>query len=193
MKQTKQIKAQILGLLFLSTIIGACQCSGGKNQTDFELFYDMLQQKHIKAQEGDENGSLMRLPPENTRPRNRPPYPYKGDPEGANKNLKNPYANQMPPDIIAIGKRQYEKTCVLCHGPQGGGEGSVVPKMTVRPPSLLSLKAINLTDGQLFHIIQEGQGLMQGYHKQIREQKHKWAVVTYVRMLQKQAVNQTEP
>ena len=185
-------KGQLLCLLFISACLGACQCSGGKNQTDFELFHDMIQQKSLKAQEGDETGPFMRLPPENTRARNHTPYLYKGDPEGAEKHLKNPYENQMPPDIIAIGKRQYEKTCIVCHGPKGGGEGSVALKMTVKPPSLLSLKAINLTDGRLYHIIQEGQGLMQGYSKQIRGEKNKWAVVSYMRMLQKQALKEKE-
>ena len=181
---------RVLFLSVLSLLLVACQCSGGKNRTDFELFHDMIQQKSLKAQEGDETGSVMRLPPENTRARNRKPYPYKGDPEGAEKHLKNPFQNQMAPDLIAIGKRQYEKTCILCHGPKGDGQGSVAQKMTVKPLSLLSLKAINLSDGRIYHIIQEGQGLMQGYSKQVRGEKNKWALVNYVRMLQNQALTE---
>ena len=175
-----------LFLLFLGLSLTACQCSGGRNKTDFELFHDMVQQKSFKAQEGDETGHFMRLPPENTRPRNRKPYPYKGDPKGAEKHLKNPFENQMAPELIAIGKRQYEKTCILCHGPKGGGLGTVAQKMAVKPPSLLSVQAINYSDGRLYHIIHDGQGLMQGYSKQIRGEKNKWALVNYVRMLQQQ-------
>ena len=181
-----------LFLLFLAINLGSCQCSGGKNRTDFELFHDMIQQKHIKAQEGNEEGTFMRLPPEKTRARNKKPYPYKGDPEGAENHLKNPFENKMSPDLIAQGKRQYEKTCIICHGATGGGEGQVAEKMSVKPPSLLTPKAINLSDGRLFHIIHEGQGLMQGMNKQVRGDKQKWALVNYVRMLQNQALKDKE-
>ncbi len=184
------LRPKALLLLFLVLDLGSCRCSGGKNRTDFELFHDMIQQKSVKAQEGNEEGTFMRLPPENTRARNKKPYPYKGDPEGAEKHLKNPFENQMSPDLIAIGKRQYEKTCVLCHGASGGSEGPVAEKMSVKPPSLLAPKAINLSDGRLFHIIQEGQGLMPGLSKQVRGDRQKWAVVNYVRMLQNQALKE---
>ena len=165
-----------------------CTCSGGKNRTDFEIFHDMIQQKNIKAQEGNEEGTFMRLPPQNTRAQNKKYYPYKGDPEGAEKNLKNPFEAQFSPELIGIGKRQYEKACVYCHGAVGGGNGKVAARMTVKPPSLLSEKAVNYSDGRIYHIIHEGQGLMGGYRKQVPGEQERWALVNYVRMLQRQAL-----
>jgi len=176
-------------LVLAGFILAGCSCSGGKNRTDFEIFHDMLQQQNIKAQEGDEEGTFMRMPPENTRARNKTYYPYKGDPEGAEQ-LKNPFQGQFSPELIGIGKRQYERACIYCHGVTGGGEGKVAQKMTIKPPSLLVDKAINYSDGRLYHIIHEGQGLMGSYRKQVRGEKQRWALVNYLRMLQKQALKE---
>ena len=181
----------LMRLMFLFVLSGAivgCTCSGGRNRTDVEIFHDMIQQKHIKAQEGDETGTFMRLPPENTRARNREYYPYKGDPKGAGKHLKNPFQGEFSAELIGIGKRQYDKACIYCHGATGDGQGAVAKKMTVRPLSLLTDKAISYSDGRIYHIIHEGQGLMGAYRKQVRGEKERWALVNYIRMLQKQAL-----
>lgn len=167
-----------------------CTCSGGKNRTDFELFHDMMKQKHIKAQEGDTKGTFMNIPPENTRARNREYYPYRGDMEGAEQNLKNPFSNQFSPELIGIGKRQYERACIYCHGATGRGEGNVARKMTIKPPSLLEEKAVNYSDGRMYHIIHEGQGVMGSYRKQVRGEKERWALVNYIRMLQRQSLRE---
>ena len=188
MKEKMNLK--ILCMLFIGLFLTNCTCSGGKNRTDFELFHDMIKQQNIKAQEGDEEGTFMRLPPENTRAQNREYYPYKGDPEGAEKNLKNPFQGQLSPELIGIGKRQYERACIYCHGATGAGEGTVAAKMTVKPPSLLTDKVVNYSDGRLYHIIHEGQGLMGSYRKQVRGEKERWALINYVRMLQKRTVRE---
>ena len=176
-----------LSLLFLGLFLSGCTCSGGKNRPGIELLHDMLQQQNIKSQEGDEKGTFMRLPPENTRARNKKYYLYKGDPEGAEKNLDNPFTAQFSAELIGIGKRQYEIACIYCHGAAGDGDGKVAEKMTVKPPSLLTEKVINYSDGRIYHIIHEGQGLMGSYRKQVRTEKERWALVNYIRMLQRQS------
>ena len=180
---------KILCMSFAFLFLTNCTCSGGRNRTDFELFHDMLKQKNIKAQEGNEEGTFMRVPPENTRARNKEYYPYKNKPEEAGQKLKNPFSNQFSAELIGIGKRQYERACIYCHGATGGGEGKVAQKMTVKPPSLLTDKAIQYSDGRLYHIIHEGQGLMGSYRKQVRGEKERWALINYVRMLQKRTLS----
>lgn len=176
-------------LIFLSTVfLAGCSCNAGKNRTNVELIQDMMVQEHIKAQEGsEEEGTLMRVPPENTRARNRTYYQYENDPLGAEKNLKNPYEGDFSAMMIGLGKRQYDKACIYCHGGTGTGDGPVGKKMIVKPPSLLAKKAINYSDGKLYHIIHEGQGLMGGYRKQVPDESARWALVNYIRMLQKKA------
>ena len=183
---------KIFGCIFISIFLASCTCGAGKNRTNIELIRDMMKQESIKAQEGSKEGSFMRVPPKNTRARNKKYYLYKGDPEGAGKNLKNPFEAQLSPALIGLGKRQYERACIYCHGSRGGGIGSVATKMMVKPPSLLDEKAVNYSDGRLYHIIYEGQGLMGAYRKQVRGEKERWALVNYIRMLQKNSFRNDE-
>ncbi len=151
----------------------------------------MLQQPSIKTQEGSETGEiLMRTPPENTRARNQSYYIYEGQPVQAEKNLKNPFHGQLSPALIGLGQRQYEKACIVCHGVKGDGQGLVAIKMAVKPPSLLTQKVMDFSDGRIYHIIYEGQGLMGAYKKQVSREKDRWALVNYIRMLQNRSLRE---
>ena len=183
--------------------MAGCTCSGGNNRTDSEWVLDMIQQKHIKPQEGGKEGQLqMRLPPEGTKAQNRSYYPYTNDPLKAEKELKNPLT--LTPEILKKGETYYTQFCIYCHGRMGDGlEGATVaPKMLVKPPSLLTDKAKNYSDGRIYHIIHEGQGLMGAYRIQLgtyeqvlkdylaeenpyKGSKRIWSVVLYIRSLQK--------
>ena len=191
--------------IFFSLFLGGCSCSGGKNRTDSQWTRDMSKQNNVKAQEGTDEGEiLMRESPEGTQARNRRYYPYPKDPLTASKKLKNPLANT--PEIIMTGKARYERYCIYCHGIKGdSGEGATVaPKMVIKPASLLTDKAKTYTDGRLYHIIYEGQGLMGSYRIQLETNEQVvlshyvknsfenyrgsdsiWSVVHYVRFLQK--------
>ena len=163
----------------------------------------MVQQRNIKPQEGSEKGDLlMKLPPEGTQARNRIYYPYTSVLE-AEKKLKNPL--KIKNDVVARGRVSYMRYCVYCHGTYGDGkEGALVaPRMAVPPPSLLTDKARGYSDGRIYHIIYNGQGLMGSYrtllgtNEQVLKSHMKaktgtyegwhsiWAVVNYVRVLQK--------
>ena len=177
----------VMALCFLSGCTGA-----GRNRTNIEPLQDMMQQPSIKEQEGSKTGNLlMRLPPPHTKARNHSYYKYVGNPQGAAKNLSNPFAGQFSPAIIYLGHRQYEKTCIACHGIKGDGNGLVSVKMAVKPPSLLTDKARNYSDGRLYHIIHEGQGLMSSYKKQVFREKDRWALINYIRTLQQKALKKT--
>ena len=159
-------------------------CTAGKNKPQVELVQDMIRQKSLKFQRA-EGGLGMRQPPEGTRALNRDYYPYSGDLDRAVKELKNPLKGQFTPEIILIGKRSYQKACIYCHGGRGDGEGSMKSVMNVLPPSLLTEKARRYPDAQLYHIIHEGQGLMGAYRLQVGNQRERWALVNYIRNLQK--------
>ena len=152
------------GLFFLQ----ACTCSGGKNRTDSQWMNDMAQQNNVKAQEGTKEGaSYMKTPPEGTRARNRSYYPYVRDPLKAAKELKNPL--EPTTKVLIQGEKYYKMYCIYCHGLKGdSGKGaSVAPKMVIKPASLLTEKAKAYTDGRIYHIIYEGQGLMGAYNLQL--------------------------
>lgn len=179
----KKILALICGL----ALVG---CHAGKNKTNIELIQDMMDQISVKTQDWDpdsEDFSTVMTPPEGTVSQNRPPYKYKLDPQGAEKNLKNPLADNYDVETLKLGKMKYDIYCMVCHGEAGKGDGTVAEKMTVKPPSLLSEKVRKHLDARIYHIITDGQGVMGQYSSQIHDEKSRWAIVNYVRTLQKQA------
>lgn len=197
-------KACAFFYFLLAALAAGCSCSGGLNRTDWEPFSDMIQQKSAKPQEGNGEGGLsMRLPPEGARARGREHYPFQGKPGLAAKRLK----NLLPETLEALteGEAYYKKFCIYCHGRAGDSlEGaSVAPKMAIKPASLLTDRAKAFSDGRIYHIIYNGQGLMGPYRIQLRgaARKHKkywelreyqgsrkiWALIHYIRKLQRES------
>lgn len=173
------------GALVLSALTG---CKNPK-QPNVELIQDMMESPAIKPQEYDEaspNHSGMRLPPAGTQPVGFVPYRYADDIAGAAKN-KNPLAGDFSDTTLKLGLKYYVTHCTVCHGESGeGGEKMPVgEKMALKPPDLTSAKINAWTDGQIYHVITVGQGLMGPYASHI-PQKYRWQVVNYIRTLQKE-------
>ena len=161
-------------------------CTAGEDRTNIEWIQDMMKQPAIKAQRKEGEIGVL-TPPEGTYALNKEYYPYRGDVDAAIQNLTNPIKEDSSMEIIIIGKRHYQKACIYCHGEKGDGEGSMKNSMIVLPPSLLVQKARDLSDAQMYHIIYEGQGMMGGYRMQVRDSKTRWALINYIRTLQKAA------
>lgn len=161
-----------------------------RSQPNVELIQDMMEQSALKAQDfepTDRMKASSRLPPEKTVPVGYTPYPYHGDPEGAARGLKNPLAGNMSPQILSLGQRKFDTYCAVCHGEHGKGDGPVAPKMALKPPPLISEKVIGFPDARIYHIITDGQGVMASYAYQLVDERDRWAIVNYVRNLQKMA------
>lgn len=176
-------------LLHLTWIaaLGISACNSSKNP-NFEYDMDMMESPAIKAQEYDEGSPAhrgMRVPPENTVPQGFVPYKYGFDAEAAKEN-KNPLAGEMDEETLGVGIKYYETNCMLCHGMHGeGGEinNSIGEKMARKPPGLLTDRVRAMSDGQIYHIITKGLGVMGPYDSQI-PQASRWQVVNYIRHLQ---------
>lgn len=167
-------------------VMGLTGCSAGVDRTNVEIIQDMMEQPAVKAQDvnpHNKNQSGMRVPPEGTAAMNREVYLYKGDLEGAIKNLTNP--ETVNEEFLKLGEKHYKNYCYVCHGEQGRGDGPVAEKFTgIKPPALLSDKVRAMKDAQIFHIITDSQGVMGAYINQMPWSKDRWAVVSYVRKLQ---------
>lgn len=179
------------GLLILATFILA-GCNGGPGKSNIELFQEMMDQINVKSQDWDPDRPGFRtgmLPPANTVPRGFTPYQFRGKPLEAEAQLVNPLAGDFSAKVIELGKAKYDIYCAVCHGATGQGDGPVAPKMLVKPKNLVAKDALARThkDGRLFHIITDGQGLMGYYDTQITDENARWAVVNYLRTLQRQA------
>lgn len=173
-----------MGILMGAFLVG---CNGGKNSPNIELIQDMMEQKNLKSQDYDQfrKEASNRVPPEGTVPRGFTPYPYAGDALTAEAKLVNPLADAKFEASLTVGKAKYNIYCSVCHGVTGQGDGNVAQYLALRPPPLVSDKVKAFKDGRIFHIITDGQGVMSTYATQIQKPEDRWAIVNYIRTLQK--------
>lgn len=99
---------------------------------------------------------------------------------------QNPFAGE---DLLELGEDRYDRYCMVCHGVQGLGDGPVTgpDKYPVGlPRNLTAPAAVGLPDGYIYGIIRAGRALMPSYGARLTH-RERWAVVEYVRQLQRQA------
>jgi mono/diheme cytochrome c family protein len=137
---------------------------------------DMVYTPALKAQ----MVGTMRMPVQGTVPRDFEPY-HETDVLQAGRDLKNPLTPTAT--VLRRGQSVYNTYCIVCHGPHGMGDGTIVPKFP-RPPSLQSDKVRGYADGSIYHVISMGQNLMPSYASQIAP-GDRWATILYVRALQR--------
>ncbi len=98
--------------------------------------------------------------------------------------------NPVPPTAASLERGQilFNTYCIVCHGPAGHGDGTVVPKF-VPPPDLTAPTTRQRSDGYIYAMIKQGRGLMPRYGDRIFG-VDRWNVVNYVRQLQGQSSGQ---
>lgn len=87
-------------------------------------------------------------------------------------------------ELLNRGKERYDIFCSSCHGLDGSGNGPIVDGRWIKPVSYWHERVVNYRDGQLFDIISNGIRSMPAYSQQISE-NDRWAIVSYIRALQK--------
>ncbi len=130
------------------------------------------------------DGKTLRQPVPGTVIRGLLPLHYAATPadsQRAGRELASPLAGRK--DAVARGAVVYANFCETCHGPAGKGDGRVAQRGFPMPASLLSPRALQMPDGQIFHVLTYGQGNMPSYAAQIARED-RWAVIAYVRTLQ---------
>ncbi len=197
-------------LLFLAGCVASgLSCNYNSNTSGLHYLLDMHDSLAVEAQEEDpstlknkkegnwyrgmdENhawggpGSSVRVPPKGSVPRNYDPYPYApSDFALAKQELKNPLDKSV--SVYRRGQKQYNIYCAVCHGYTGMGDGPVTPRLS-NVPSLVSPTIRQWGDGEIYHIITMGRARMLPYAAQILP-KDRWAIVRYVRLLQKQPIS----
>ncbi len=106
------------------------------------------------------------------------------------KNADGSYTPKVPLDVdyelVKRGQSRYNIYCAACHD-RAGTSQSIIVKRGVGippPPMLASENLIDMPDGEIFEVITYGRRNMSGYATQI-DVKDRWAIVAYVRALQK--------
>ncbi|MCP3994288.1 MAG: cytochrome c, partial [bacterium] len=133
----------------------------------------------------DDGSALDLRPPEGSVARGYMPFEYPATPEGAllaGQELQNPFSGDDA-DAASRGAIVYSNFCAVCHGGAGLGDGTVTRKGVPPPPSFLLEHAVNMTDGQMFHVISSGQANMASYASQV-ERDDRWRAILHVRRLQ---------
>ena len=125
-------------------------------------------------------------PPEGSVARGHQPLPYDPTPAGAALAAVELSSPSPDDEAAARGAFVFSTFCVVCHGPQGGGDGPVTTFGVPPPPSLLAENSLQMSDGQMYHLITFGQGNMAGYAAQVGRDD-RWHVIHHIRQLQRQA------
>lgn len=168
-------------------------CDRDKNNPGSDYFPDMAYSKAYETYAPNPNfpdGKTLQAPVEGTISREAEHYPYKKIDSDIPKAAK--MKNPLLPDTenIARGKIVYQNICLQCHGKNGDGKGHlyVSGKYPYPPANLVSQKIINRTDGEMFHTITVGYGIM-APHGIIVRPDDRWKTILYVRSLQKKTLN----
>ena len=96
--------------------------------------------------------------------------------------------NPLPLDREALrrGQERFNIYCSPCHDRAGTGRGIVAMRSAWIATDLTGEPVQEMPDGELFSVISGGRRSMPGYRYQLRE-RDRWAVVGYVRALQRAA------
>ncbi|MBI5038606.1 MAG: cytochrome c [Nitrospirae bacterium] len=84
----------------------------------------------------------------------------------------------------AAGKILFEKTCVLCHGKEGKGDGPAAAALNPRLKSYADPAVVAKSDKELFDTITKGRPgtPMVSFEKTLTKQQ-RWDILAYVRSL----------
>ncbi len=85
--------------------------------------------------------------------------------------------------LMQMGREKYEIFCVSCHGVAGDGNGVTKP-YGILATSYHDDRLRTETDGYIYDVITNGKGLMYGLKDRMSPEE-RWAVVLYVRALQR--------
>jgi mono/diheme cytochrome c family protein len=178
----------ITGIIMVAILISSCYRD--KNHPGYVFLPDMDESRAYETYSENpnyEDGKTMQGPVEGTIARGEIPYPLTKEKEEdvitAGKTYFNPYKNSK--EVLAEGKILYDRFCITCHGELGDGKGHLYTsrKFPFPPGNLLEEKHKQRPDGEIFHVITVGFGIMGAHGPQIK-QDDRWKIVAYVRELQ---------
>jgi mono/diheme cytochrome c family protein len=174
------------------TLMVIASCDRTRSSTGWDYMPDMYYSNAYETftpNPNFEDQRTMRTPVEGTVPREMIPFPYEKTDEdrvAAGKALVNP----LEPSEVNIqrGEEAYGIYCIDCHGPSGDGKGYLFTsgRYPYPPANLIAEKVRGLKDGEIYHTITVGYGIM-GPHGAMIRPEDRWKIILYLREnLQKQ-------
>ncbi len=170
----------------------AVSCDRTRSSTGWDYMPDMYYSNAYETYTPNPNfadSKTMRTPVEGTIPREMIPFPYQktdADRVAAGKALVNPL--EATEENLERGEKAYGIYCIDCHGPLGDGKGYLFTsgRYPYPPGNLISDKVKALRDGEIYHSITVGYGIM-GAHGAMIRPEDRWKIILHLREnLQKQ-------
>jgi len=179
----KPIKIFSLGVALIALM---ASCDKNRNHPGYSYFPDMENSQAYETYDENqvwEDGKTNQLPPEGTVPREMIPFDFEKTDVNrtwAGQELENPYHGEA--EIVDRGKELYGIYCINCHGDKGDGKGFLYTsgKYPYPPATLLSDKIKDNPDGEIFHVITVGFGMMGSHAAQVIPDD-RWKIITYIR------------
>lgn len=173
------------GLSF-ALVVALSSCDKNRNKPGYSYFPDMEQSQAYETYTPNpvwENGRTNQLPPDGTVPREMIPFDFEktdANRTWAGQELINPYTGDS--SVMEEGGRLYNIYCLHCHGEKGDGKGHLYTsqKYLFLPADLNSEKIRTHPDGEIFHVITTGFGVMGAHGAQVLPDE-RWKIVSYIR------------
>jgi mono/diheme cytochrome c family protein len=195
-------------------LVGICGFRGSiSRRPPIELFPDMVRQNKVRPQTPSDffpDQWSSRLVPVGTVAHSgpyqlngqvltvngKPAYAYEDAPINTGKIAGT--TNWVPVNPLPItrqlldrGQQRYQINCLPCHGPAGDGKGIVSKYGLVAMANFHDKRLIDMTDGEIFNTITYGKNLMGAYGPNVVVED-RWAVIAYVRALQRSQLATSE-
>ncbi len=164
--------------------IGSCDRTRSSTGWDYmpDMYYSNAYESYT-PNPNFEDHLTMRTPVEGTVPRNIIPFDYEKTDEDrirAGETLVNPV--DLTGENLARGKQMYDIYCISCHGPSGDGLGFLYTsdRYPYPPASLVDEIVKELKDGEIYHSITLGYGIM-GAHGGMIRPEDRWKIILHLR------------
>jgi mono/diheme cytochrome c family protein len=178
----KRAFIMLLGSVFL--FIAACDRN--RKTPGWDYFPDMVYSNAYETYSPNTNfrdGKTLQAPVEGTVSRDALPFSYgtsTGERTRAGRELVNPLENTA--ENLTRGRAAYGVFCAQCHGENGDGKGHLVLSGVYKYPvrTLVSGEMKKRPDGEIFHTITLGFGVM-GAHGFMIRPEDRWKIILYIR------------
>jgi mono/diheme cytochrome c family protein len=161
-------------------------CDRTRSSTGWDYMPDMYYSNAYESYTPNpnfEDDITMRVPVKGTIPREMLPFAWEKSDEdrlAAGEALINPL--EATDVNLEGGKAAYDVFCLSCHGPKGDGQGYLFTskRYPYPPANLVSDKVKELKDGEIYHSITVGYGIM-GAHGGMISQEERWKIILHIR------------
>lgn len=174
-------------IILIVLVLGFTSCIRNAKKPGRQYMPDMVQSIAYDAGSPNPNfkdGKTNQLAPAGSIARGKYIYPL-ADSEYAKAAtlITNPFVFTKD-EIDGLGKHLFTVNCAICHGDKGDGNGHLVQiNKFPPPPSYLVDPILSLPEGQRYHTLMYGKGLMGSYASQL-DNRERWLVLSYVKSLQ---------